>query len=198
MGKFLVSSATVVFSGILFGGALIHKSDASSATCGQGQQESRVRCTRLMVDKHKAKKEKQNHESRGQAGLGTRCVRLSNGSYKRGSMLPNTPPTIELRVSVDRITQSCSTSGEKTSACTTNAKVQLKSVASDADGDSLLYTYMVTGGRITGDGPEVVWDLSGLKAGSYSTTVEVDDGCGCINLTDTTVTVVACPECTGQ
>ena len=112
-------------------------------------------------------------------------------------MLPNVPPTVEIKASVDKITLSCN-SGETSTVCKTDGKVQLKSVASDADGDTLLYTYSVTGGRISGDGPEVVWDLSGLEAGSYTSSVEVDDGCGCINLADATVSVVTCPDCKPQ
>jgi hypothetical protein len=117
-------------------------------------------------------------------------------SQQKG-ILPNTPPTVELKASEDKITLSCS-SGETPAACTTEAKVQLRSVASDADGDTLLYTYSVTGGRISGEGTEAVWDLSGLEAGNYTVSVEVDDGCGCINLADATVTVVTCPDCKPQ
>ena len=196
MGKFLVVSGTVVLSVILFGAVLLPKSTARSApTCAEGPQDLRVRCTRLMIDKHKPKKEKHSHGQ--QAMPGTRCLRLTNGSYKRGSMLPNTPPTVEIKTSVDKVTLSCK-SGQTPTVCATDAKVQLRSIASDADGDSLLYTYYVTGGRISGDGPAVVWDLSGLEAGSYTATVEVDDGCGCINSVDATVPVIACPNCKPQ
>lgn len=115
--------------------------------------------------------------------------------------MPNTPPTVELKASVDKITLSCK-SGETPTVCTTDAKVQLKSVVFDADGDTpLLYTYSVTGGRISDGGvdtSEAVWDLSGLEAGSYTATVEVDDGCGCINSVGATVSVVACPDCNPQ
>lgn len=112
-------------------------------------------------------------------------------------MLPNVPPTVEIKASVDKITLSCK-SGDTPTVCKTDGKVQLKSVASDADGDTLLYTYSVTGGRISGDGTEAVWDLSGLDAGSYTATVEVDDGCGCINWVGATVSVVVCPDCSPQ
>jgi hypothetical protein len=73
--------------------------------------------------------------------------------------------------------------------------VQLTTTASDPDGDTLLYSYTVTGGRVTGDGANVTWDLSGVGPGTYTATVDVDDGCGCITTSSTTVTVAACPNC---
>jgi hypothetical protein len=193
MRMFLLASGTAVLLLILFGGVLVHKGDALSATaCAEGlPQGPGTRCTRLTVDKHKPKKEKNHGE---QAQPGTRCSRLSNGTYKRGSMLPNTPPGVELKASVDKITLSCK-GGETPTVCSTDAKVQLKSIASDADGDTLLYTYSVTGGRMSGDGSEVAWDLSGVEAGIYNISVEVDDGCGCISWANATVSVVACPDC---
>ena len=53
-------------------------------------------------------------------------------------------------------------------------------MATDPDGDTLLYSYTVTGGRITGEGANVSWDLTGVQPGTYTSTVEVDDGCGCV------------------
>jgi hypothetical protein len=67
--------------------------------------------------------------------------------------------------------------------------------AADPDGDTLLYSYTVTGGRITGEGANVSWDLSGAAPGTYTASVEVDDGCGCITSSSTTVTIANCPDC---
>jgi len=53
----------------------------------------------------------------------------------------------------------------------------------------------VTGGRITGEGAGVSWDLSGMGPGSYNVTVDVDDGCGCITSQSTTVTIANCGDC---
>jgi len=71
----------------------------------------------------------------------------------------------------------------------TSTTVQLSANATDPDGDTLLYTYTTTGGRVTGDGANVSWDLSGVQPGTYTATVEVDDGCGCVAFSSTTVTV---------
>jgi hypothetical protein len=74
----------------------------------------------------------------------------------------------------------------------TSSQVQLAANATDPDGDTLLYTWSTTGGRITGDGANVTWDLSGVQPGTYTASVEVDDGCGCIAFSSTTVTVERC------
>jgi len=82
-----------------------------------------------------------------------------------------------------------------TCPATANTTVGLTTTASDPDGDTLLYTYTVTGGRVTGEGANVSWDLSGVGPGTYTASVEVDDGCGCITAVSTTVTIAACPDC---
>ena len=73
--------------------------------------------------------------------------------------------------------------------------VGLTANATDPDGDTLLYTYTVSGGRVTGEGANVSWDLSGVGPGKYTATVEVDDGCGCISFSSTEVTIAGCPDC---
>src|SRR5262249_39180465 len=78
-----------------------------------------------------------------------------------------------------------------------NSTVQLATVASDPDPrDTVLrYTYSVTGGRVTGAGANVTWDLSGAGPGTYTASVEVDDGRGCVSLASTTVAISACHDC---
>jgi len=78
---------------------------------------------------------------------------------------------------------------------TESSAVQLSANATDPDGDTLLYTYTTTGGRVTGDGANVSWDLAGVQPGTYTATVEVDDGCGCVAFSSTTVTVSECGDC---
>ena len=110
--------------------------------------------------------------------------------------LPNQPPTVNLSASSGTITLPCPP-GTTSTTCTPSAdrSVQLSANATDPDGDTLLYTYSTTGGRITGDGPNVTWDLSGVQPGTYTATVEVDDGCGCQAFSTTTVTVAECTNC---
>lgn len=71
----------------------------------------------------------------------------------------------------------------------------MTTTAKDPDGDSMLYTYSANGGRFSGDGPKVNWDLSGVRPGTYNASVELDDGNGGMTTTTTAVTLVACPDC---
>jgi len=110
--------------------------------------------------------------------------------------LPNQPPTVTLTPSSSTVNPPCPPGliprgGYTPSA---NQQVQLTANATDPDGDTLLYTYSTTGGQITGQGPNVTWDLAGVQPGTYTATVEVDDGCGCVAFSSTTVTV-GTPDC---
>ncbi|MDQ6652260.1 MAG: hypothetical protein M3Y84_05915, partial [Acidobacteriota bacterium] len=60
---------------------------------------------------------------------------------------------------------------------------------------TLLYTWSVTGGRLSGEGRSVTWDLSGVNPGTYTATVEVADGCCHTVPASTTVTVAQCTDC---
>ncbi len=104
--------------------------------------------------------------------------------------LPNQAPTVTLAAAESTITLACPV-GTKPVGCdiSPDQVVALTANASDPDGDTLLYTYTVTGGRITGDGASTTWDLTGAQPGTYTATVEVDDGCGCVSFSSTSVTV---------
>jgi PKD domain len=124
-----------------------------------------------------------------QAFFGRRNERLP-------TVFPNQPPTVSLSASSSRVTLAaeCGTGQRPVASCMPTAgTVQLSATATDPDGDTLLYTYSTTGGRVTGDGPNATLDLTGVAPGTYTVTVEVDDGCGCIAFTSTTVTVDRCP-----
>lgn len=111
------------------------------------------------------------------------------------TIFPNQPPTVTLSASSSRVVlpATCGADQQANPNCTPTATtVQLSSTATDPDGDTLLYTYSTTGGRVTGDGPNATLDLTGVAPGTYTVTVEVDDGCGCIAFTSTTVEVAAC------
>jgi hypothetical protein len=110
-------------------------------------------------------------------------------------VFPNQPPTVSLSASTSRVVLAADCVGDQRPdpTCTpTSSQVQLSATATDPDGDTLLYTYSTTGGRIVGDGPNATLDLTGVAPGTYTVTVEVDDGCGCISFATTTVTVERC------
>src|SRR5439155_15822175 len=124
-------------------------------------------------------------------------VWFGHRNAREPAILPNQPPVISsFAASASTVTLPCPP-GQTSATCptTANTSLTLTTAATDPDGDTLLYTYSTTGGRITGEGASVAWDLSGVGPGTYTATVEVDDGCGCVTFASTTVTVAACADC---
>ncbi len=124
---------------------------------------------------------------------------VGHRNAREPDVLPNQAPVISsFAASTSTITMPCREGYHSSSgACPTTAttSVGLTTTATDPDGDTLLYTYSTTGGRITGEGATVTRDLSGLAPGTYTASVEVDDGCGCISFSSTTVTIAECGDC---
>ncbi len=110
--------------------------------------------------------------------------------------LPNVAPVVSVSASMASITLPCPP-GTSSESCTPSASrsVDLTAAATDADNDTLLYTWSVTGGRLTGEGRAVTWDLSGVNPGTYTATVEVNDGNAHTVSGSTTVTVAECTNC---
>jgi hypothetical protein len=108
---------------------------------------------------------------------------------------PNQPPTVtSVTPSIANIYGACPP--PSTSAtCPTATTVTLVANATDPDNDQLLYTWSVTGGRLSGEGRQVEWDLTGVANGTYTATVEVNDGNQHTATGSTTVNVAACPDC---
>ena len=74
-------------------------------------------------------------------------------------------------------------------------KISVQTVAVDPENDVLTYQYTVSGGKIVGQGANVVWDLTGASPGTYTITAGVDDGCGVCGRTKTqTIVVRDCPN----
>jgi len=80
-------------------------------------------------------------------------------------------------------------------SCPAGTTVGVSVKASDAENDVLTYNYTVSGGRVTGQGANVTWDLSGLRPGTYTITSGVDDGCGTCGKTVTETVVVKACDC---
>jgi outer membrane protein OmpA-like peptidoglycan-associated protein len=70
-----------------------------------------------------------------------------------------------------------------------NTVVALNVTGSDADGDSLTYTYSATGGTIAGTGATARWDLANANPGSYNATAQASDGHGGTSSCTAAVTV---------
>jgi hypothetical protein len=109
---------------------------------------------------------------------------------------PNVAPTVSVSSSSSSVTLPCP-EGTSSATCTPSAsrEVTLTADSRDADNDTLLHTWTVTGGRITGEGRTVSWDLSGVNPGTYTASVEVNDGHQHTATATTTVTVAVCTDC---
>lgn len=57
-------------------------------------------------------------------------------------------------------------------------EISVTTTVIDPENDVVTYQYAVTGGKITGSGSEVIWDLTGVQPGAYTITAGSDDGCG--------------------
>jgi hypothetical protein len=109
---------------------------------------------------------------------------------------PNQPPVVSsVTPSMASVLRPCPPPTSSSSCTPTGSEVTLVANATDPDSDQLLYTWSVTGGRLSGEGRQVTWDLTGVANGSYTATVEVNDGNQHTATGNTTVTVADCSGC---
>ena len=109
---------------------------------------------------------------------------------------PNQAPTVSaVRPSISSVLRPCPPPTSSTSCTPTGNEVTLVAEATDPDNDQLLYTWSVTAGKLSGEGRQVTWDLSGVPNGTYTATVEVNDGNQHTATGSATVTVADCPGC---
>ena len=102
----------------------------------------------------------------------------------------------ELTLSASEITIGCDNPANKNSCSSGNKEVSITTTAIDPENDVLTYDYIISVGKIVGNGSNVVWDLWGVQPGTYTITAGVDDGCGVCGRTITkTVVVKECPDC---
>jgi hypothetical protein len=104
----------------------------------------------------------------------------------------------ELALSKNEITAYCITEDSpKGEICSEDAEIEIAAKGESTDPtDVLTYNYTVSGGKITGSGTNVTWDLTGVKPGKYTITAGVDNGCGVCGTTKTEVVEIKdCPDC---
>jgi hypothetical protein len=103
------------------------------------------------------------------------------------------PPFVDISASKSSITF-CPTTGQvSTLSCSPDRKVEL--VARAIDDNQFLFTWAVTGGTISGEGRQVIWDLSSVPEGTYTATLEMKDQSQHAVSVSTTVTVALCSGC---
>jgi Bacterial Ig domain len=108
----------------------------------------------------------------------------------------NQPPTVTgVTTSMASVLRPCPEGTSSTTCTATGSEVTLVANATDPENDQLLYTWSVTGGRLTGEGRQVTWDLTGVQNGTYTATVEVNDGNMHKATGSATVTVADCTDC---
>lgn len=117
---------------------------------------------------------------------------------RRQAEIINIPAKVDsVTLSKTTISLPCAPGTRSTSGtCSDEMSINVTTAASDVENDQLVYNYTVSGGRVVGSGANVSWDLSGVRAGSYTITAGVDDGCGICGETKTqTIEVRECPDC---
>ncbi len=66
----------------------------------------------------------------------------------------------------------------------------------DPENNVVIYLYEISGGKIVGEGSKVIWDLSNVQTGTYTTTVRADDRCGkCGKSMSQEIRIVECSDC---
>ncbi|MDQ4123164.1 MAG: PKD domain-containing protein [Acidobacteriota bacterium] len=117
---------------------------------------------------------------------------------ERGQRILNQYPTINsVTISDTEVRLPCPPGTSSASgACNDSTSVSVTTNATDPENDPLVYQYTVSGGTIQGTGANVTWDVSGLRPGTYTLSVAVDDGCGvCGQPRQETIRIVECPDC---
>ena len=83
-------------------------------------------------------------------------------------------PTVVSSVNAP-LTLSLTSNATAVTACTEagGPKVQLNARAVSPNGNPIKYRWSTSGGTITGDGPTVTWDLTGLKPGYHKASLDI-------------------------
>ncbi|HEX8247574.1 MAG TPA: hypothetical protein VF599_05275 [Pyrinomonadaceae bacterium] len=116
------------------------------------------------------------------------------GIKRKPVYCPPPASVTNLNLNKTEVFSTCATDGK---SCSGNIQtIDVFTEAFDPEDDLLTYNYVVTGGKIVGTGAKVVWNLSGVKPGTYTITAGVDDGCGVCGKTETKeIKVLECPNC---
>lgn len=126
---------------------------------------------------------------------------IGRRNARKEPVKPNTPASItNITISDNEIVLPvCASPTAKPrdgAQCNDATTVNVGVTATDPDNDPIVYQYAVSGGRISGTGANVTWDLSGQQPGTYTVSIGADDGCGVCNPPQTReVRIINCPDC---
>lgn len=119
----------------------------------------------------------------------------SHKSGQKGAASPTPTPYQPPTITLDSDAQVVTLCPDAESM--SNPRVHLKAQGVSPEGKPLRYRWTTSGGRIEGDGTDVVWDLSGAQPGVYNAAVTVESGPVdnplCTAFTSTKVVVRTCP-----
>ena len=116
------------------------------------------------------------------------------GRKRKQAEFINTPANVT-KLLLDRIeiTANCAMNS---GVCNESKTIEVSTEAFDKENDQLVYSYVVSGGKVIGTGAKVIWDLSGVAPGRYAISAGVDDGCGICGETKTqSIEIEECPDC---
>jgi hypothetical protein len=122
---------------------------------------------------------------------------ISRPFRRRTAFRCQLPPMVSIQSSKSLTTLPCphTDTAISSSNCHSDSEVTLLASATDPNNAQLLFTWSVTAGLIRGEGHRIIWDLSGVPVGTYTATVEVNDGNQLAAVSSTTVAVSNCKEC---
>lgn len=119
------------------------------------------------------------------------AVQAAQNNRQQPTPEPPRPPTLSLQSDSEVVTL-CPDDEQ-----VATPRVRLKAVGHSPDGNPLRYRWNVSGGRLDGDGTDVVWDLTNAAPGVYTATVTLETGPSgdplCTAFTSTRVVVRNCP-----
>ena len=125
--------------------------------------------------------------------------KLKERRYYKGDILSIPVDVTDITLSQSEIIADCPAKDLiKTESCPDRSnRIFVETIIGQNYFNSVLtYLYLVTGGKIIGNGKQVLWDLSGVKPGTYKITAATDEGCGvCAKTMTKSVVVKECPDC---
>ena len=105
------------------------------------------------------------------------------------------PPIVNVALSSSSIVRPCSEGRRSETCAATGNLVEVTGDAPEVAENELLFTWSVTAGRLIGEGRRVTWDFSGVPKGTYTVTVEVNDGNQHTATASATLTISDCTDC---